>query len=293
MGIRVKNMGDLGLANALKDCSEHIIELLQNDLHHEAAMTINKLIQGRDEHVYIAVGQLTRGLHSAIVDFNVDGNLKIEFPQNKPSEIKDASDRLSYVMDMTEKAANRTMDMVEESAPIAATLGEEAEVLLSEWSRIRRREMNKKDFVELFGRVDGFLQDLCAGSKQLNTNMQNIVMEQGFQDLSGQVLKRVIALVKELEDNLVNLVTMASHVELVAGLHANEENKGPLAVNAGQPSSETNSQKGEDSPNTEGSQSKIRGNLNEGFGPQIHPGKHSDVVSGQDEVDELLSSLGF
>jgi chemotaxis regulatin CheY-phosphate phosphatase CheZ len=30
-----------------------------------------------------------------------------------------------------------------------------------------------------------------------------------------------------------------------------------------------------------------------GEGPQIHADKKEDVVSGQDEVDDLLSSLGF
>ncbi|MGO1273278.1 MAG: protein phosphatase CheZ, partial [Pseudomonas helleri] len=30
-----------------------------------------------------------------------------------------------------------------------------------------------------------------------------------------------------------------------------------------------------------------------GEGPQIHADKRSDVVSGQDDVDDLLSSLGF
>jgi chemotaxis protein CheZ len=64
-----------------------------------------------------------------------------------------------------------------------------------------------------------------------------------------------------VEDNLVSLVVMAGHVDQLTGtVHQIENN---------QPSAEL------------------------GVGPQIMPEQRKDVLSGQDDVDDLLSSLGF
>jgi chemotaxis protein CheZ len=84
-------------------------------------------------------------------------------------------------------------------------------------------------------------------------------MAQSFQDLTGQIIKRVITLVDDVEASLVNLVKLSSS-------------------QIAESSSDDSKQKSD--------KSKLEG-------PQI-PGKETDgAVSGQDEVDDLLSSLGF
>jgi len=90
-------------------------------------------------------------------------------------------------------------------------------------------------------------------------------MAQEFQDLTGQILRRVITLVQEVEDNLVELIRLSGgeKAEVEPGASASKETK-----------------------NTE--------DILKGVGPQV-PGVGDDggAVSGQDEVDDLLSSLGF
>ncbi|HET8848553.1 MAG TPA: protein phosphatase CheZ, partial [Marinobacter sp.] len=76
-----------------------------------------------------------------------------------------------------------------------------------------------------------------------------------------QVIQKVTALVKEVEENLLGLVVMASHVDQLTGtVHQIEEKKE---------------------------------SAEKGVGPQIKADQREDVVSGQDDVDDLLSSLGF
>ena len=248
----------------LQDCAKLLIEKLENDSFQEASSLIYNLIESRDRLIFSSVGKLTRGLHNAIVNFNVDGDLKSDPPSIESSEIHDATDRLNYVISLTQQAADKTMDLVEESAPIAMNLGQEAYNLQSDWLRLRRREMSKEEFAELYQRMDDFLKQMCDGTNQLSQNMQNIVLEQGFQDLTGQVLKRVIGLVRDVESELVNLVRMASQIEDITGIVTGEEQPEP-------------------------SRSK-KSHLE---GPQIHAHKRDDVVQGQDDVDDLLSSLGF
>jgi chemotaxis protein CheZ len=126
--------------------------------------------------------------------------------------------------------------------------------------------MTPDEFRALYTRLDIYFETLDAGTNKLNENMQNIILEQGFQDLTGQVLKKVINLVTEVECNLVSLMRIAGQVEAVVGIDVNEY------VN-------------KDGDNT--------GSDTVGEGPQYNAEKRSDVIDSQDNVDDLLSSLGF
>ncbi len=91
--------------------------------------------------------------------------------------------------------------------------------------------------------------------------MTEVLMAQGFQDLTGQILRRVIELVREVEDSLIGLLTAFGHVTVAA------EAK-PAAVRKPKAGHEAE-------------------------GPIIDAASRNDVVQGQDDVDDLLSSLGF
>lgn len=88
-------------------------------------------------------------------------------------------------------------------------------------------------------------------------------MAQDYQDLTGQIIRRVIALVEEVEGNLVQLVRIS----------------GQRIV--------------DDPQRSERKQSEASERMQKGEGPSIPGGDNEGVVSGQDEVDDLLSSLGF
>lgn len=246
----------------LQDCAKLLVEKLQNSDFTDASSLIHSLYEVRDRHVFQSVGRLTRALHNAIVNFNVDSGIARLEDQPSGSEIRDASDRLHYVLALTQEAANKTMDRVESSAPIAMNLGQEAATLKAEWDKLRRRELNKEQFSDLYERMGDFLEHLGTGTAQLNQNLQDIILEQGYQDLTGQVLKKVIELITDVEKELVDLVRIAGQVEDVAGI------------------------------TRETSPAKPVENL-KAEGPQIHAKQRADVVNGQDDVDDLLSSLGF
>ncbi|MFT6388394.1 MAG: chemotaxis protein CheZ [Cellvibrionaceae bacterium] len=251
----------------LRHCAVLLSEKLQSDNYEEASVLINCLTESRDKHVFQSVGTLTRALHDAIVNFNVDGGKKpsSEGTDEGGDELNDASSRLEYVIKLTQNAADKTMDMVEACAPISLELGQEALSLKGEWARLRNREMSPDEFRELYKRLDIFFEQLDVSTNTLNENLQNIILEQGFQDLTGQVLKKVINLVTEVEANLVSLVRIAGQVENVVGIEAGKK------------------------PD----KSKETGQDISGEGPQHKASQRNDVVTSQDDVDDLLSSLGF
>lgn len=245
----------------LQDCAKLLIDKLQNNNYQEASNLIQNLYEVRDRHIFTTVGKLTRALHSAIVNFHVDAEIEQIHEGEASSEIRDASDRLHYVIGLTQEAADKTMDRVESAAPIAMNLGQEAAALRNEWEKFRRRELSKEEFARLYARVGDFLQEMGESTDALNHNLQAIILEQGFQDLTGQVLKKVIGLITDVEKELVNLVRIAGQVEEVTGLTTEK--------------------------------TKVEVDKAAAEGPQIHAKVRDDVVSGQDDVDDLLSSLGF
>ena len=263
MGNSAKIQENEQFLTLLQESANQLVDCLQKDEYEMASRIIHTLIDARDRHIFNSVGQLTRALHTAIVNFNVDADITTNPPEIKRSEISDASDRLHYVLNLTEQAADKTMDRVEAAAPIAMNLGQEAHRLKDEWLRLRRREMSKEEFKDLFLRVDDFLEQMGDGTDQLNKSLQDIILEQGFQDLTGQALKKVIGLVTDVEKELVNLMRIAGQVEELTGL-------------AGESNTKTDQKKS-----------------SAGEGPAIHAEMRADVVRGQDDVDELLSSLGF
>lgn len=252
------------LESTLKMHATQLVESLEKGRFGEAVHLIHELNQTRDRGLYQEVGRLTRELHNAIVNFQIDpGNPHAQ----EISQITDATERLSYVVTMTEKAANRTMDLVEQSAPLVNDLGDEAQNLSADWGKFMRRELGADAFRELAKRIELYLARSERDSQKLSGYLNDILLAQDYQDLTGQVIKRVTQLVTEVESNLLKLVLMASHVDRFAGIQHDHE-----ALRAEQEQQKEPSR---------------------GEGPQIHADKREDVASNQDDVDDLLSSLGF
>ena len=248
----------------LKKHARELVESLERGRFGDAVQLIHQLNQTRDLGLYNEVGKLTRELHSAIVSFQIDPRM----PQaEEVSQITDATERLGYVVKLTENAANRTMDLVEESTPVLNDMAEQASVLSGDWQRFMRREVSATEFRDLARRVDGFLTSSAEGNRKVAGHMNDILLAQDYQDLTGQVIKRVTALVTEVESNLLKLVLMASQVDRFAGIEHDHQ--------------QLRDEKDQEKHPTRGE------------GPQIHADKREDVVSGQDDVDDLLSSLGF
>ena len=175
-------------------------------------------------------------------------------------DIPDARDRLSYVIEMTDKAANKTMDAVDSCLPIADKLIGDLNVITPKWQGLMRREIKVGDFKLLCHQVDAMVKESASSALSLKSSLTDILMAQDFQDLTGQMIKRVIELVQEIETKLVGILTVCQT--------SNQE-------------SEIDNNKNSDKKDIDAE------------GPIINAQERDDVVNGQDDVDDLLSSLGF
>lgn len=254
-------MTDQADQDSLVECARTLVNQLESGDAKEAMHTIANLHKQRDQVLFQEVGKLTRSLHESIKNFSIDsGNTQV---REEMSHLEDASQRLNYVIEKTEQAANKTMDLVEGTMPISSNLRESAKSLKADWERLMRKEMNAEEFRNLTKHVDLFLTNTVVEAGKIDSGLSDILLAQDFQDLTGQVIKRVIQLVKEVESSLVSLVTMASAIDDITGVKHELPVKIEVANDIGPE------------------------------GPIIDADKRDDVVSGQDDVDALLSSLGF
>jgi chemotaxis protein CheZ len=125
--------------------------------------------------------------------------------------------------------------------------------------------MNVDEFRDMSKEIDEFLDVTRDHAGKIHGNLSEVMMAQGFQDLTGQIIRRVITLVQEVEDNLVELIRLSGGARLERG----QETREPVAVE-------------------ESAEDVMRG-----VGPSVPGVDEGGSVSGQDEVDDLLSSLGF
>ena len=233
--------------------SKDLLACLERGDENGAREVLDELTRLRETELYQEMGKLTRELHDSIMAFGKDDTL-INLAQ---AEIPDARSRLRHVIKMTDDAANRTLTAVEESLPICEDVTQNSSDLHEKWRRFIQRDMNVQEFRELSLLIDKFLEGNTDQVKELRAKLNEILMAQDFQDLTSQIIKRVIGLVEDVESNLVNLVKLAG---------------GNINVEFERTTDEDHSI--------------------EATGPAV-PGVDTNVVSGQDEVDELLSSLGF
>lgn len=251
------NVDTESLGREIRSLAESLLsELEQGDVTRAVAL-VGELNEIRDRTLYNEIGKLTRSLHEAIKNLQVDAEV------GASSEIAMASDKLAYVLEMTDKSANRTMDLVDAGMPLAADIHQRANDLGEQWQRFLRKEIKPDEFRALSKDIQKFLQDSASASSQLKVQLSDILLAQDFQDLTGQVIHKVAALAKNVESRLLQLVVMAGQVDKITGMDHSEleESMAPRDAIAAE-------------------------------GPQIDKTKE-DVVASQDDVDDLLSSLGF
>ncbi|KZN39464.1 protein phosphatase CheZ [Pseudoalteromonas luteoviolacea] len=241
--------------------AKQLVEYLENGEQEKADQILIEATNKEQSELFAEVGKLTRQLHESLKNFELDTRLSDLTTEALP----DAKQRLNYVMEMTENAANKTMDAVEASLPLAQELADELSEIKPTWDRLMSRDIQLGEFKSLCHDLNDFMQSSQGRTDELQSLMTNVLMAQDYQDLTGQVIRRVIELVREVEDSLIHLLTVFGAAEV-----------GQLSA-APKPQEVV----------------ETTDELSGPEGPIIDAEERDDVVSGQDEVDDLLSSLGF
>lgn len=230
-----------------------LVSHLETGNQEGAVSVIAELAGVRDSLLFREVGRLTRELHDSINGFMMDARLA-DIAQ---TQMPDAAERLRYVISTTEQAANTTLGAVEDSLPLADSLRSDARHLAEQWERFNSRKLSVDDFRELSAELSAFLSATQTNSEALHDKLSEVLLAQGYQDITGQIIRKVISLVDDVEGKLVELVRLSGN-----------------------------------RPKT-GSAAAVDGRDIAAQGPAVPGVDRAEMVNGQDDVDDLLSSLGF
>lgn len=202
---------------------------------------------GQDK-VFQRVGQMARQLHDTLGDLGYN-----ELLESTVSALPDAKDRLNYIANLTEQAACKVLNATDIANPLLDQLEVGAADLAGRWDALFANKMGVEEFKHLAGETRSFLKTgVPQKTEATKAQLLDIMMAQDFQDLTGQVIKRIIAVAQEIEAQLMGVL-----IETMPGERRTES---------------------------------VISLLN---GPVINAEGQSDVVATQQQVDDLLGSLGF
>jgi len=204
-------------------------------------------IQQGDEDMLHRIGQMTRGLHDSLRGLGLDKMI-----EQAAHEIPDARDRLKYVAKMTEQAADRVLNATDIANPLQDEIAKQAAALEVRWNNVMKTPSVKSEYNEAAQETVEFIQKTIENTTLTKAQLLEIMMAQDFQDLTGQVIKKITELAQNLEQQLCQMLIDFS----------------PSTV-------------------------KKEANNSLMNGPQIAPETTVNVVSNQEQVDDLLDSLGF
>jgi chemotaxis protein CheZ len=152
---------------------------------------------------------------------------------------------------MTEQAADRVLNAAEEMQPWQESMQRDALALDTRWQDWFDHPVELDQARALVNDTRALLKDIPEKTQASQNNLMEIILAQDFQDLTGQVITKMLGVVTMIETELVQV----------------------LIDNAPQERRE-----------------ETRSLLN---GPEVRPNGKADIVANQDQVDDLLASLGF
>jgi len=199
------------------------------------------------EVVFNRIGQLTRKLHDSLRELGYDKAL-----EDTARQIPDAQERLKYIAKMTEQAASRVLNACDVAKPTQADLDARIRALGTRWDKMFANALSVDEFKQLAADTRTFFAVAPTQVGLVSTQLDEIMLAQDFQDLTGQVIKRVVEVVQGIEGQLVQVL-----IEVMP-----DEKKAATS----------------------------EGLMN---GPVINATGRADVLTSQQQVDDLLESLGF
>jgi chemotaxis protein CheZ len=194
-------------------CVEALAEALRTEDEKAFFAAVDHIVHMREPGMFTELRKLTGDLQKALERFSIESKLA-DIAEN---EIPDARARLNHVISMTDEAAHHTLDLVEQSGPLA------------------------------------FLPTARADSEAIRRNLSDVLLAQGYQDLTGQIIRSVMKLVEELERALTDLSRLSGDVVEHASM----------------------------------------GESSAGHGPAVPGVTKGEIATGQTDVDALLSGLGM
>lgn len=154
-----------------------------------------------DKPMYERLGAIVRLLHDSLRELGFDKALT-----EASSQMSDAQDRLEYVATLTEQAANKVLNTLDEGMPAQDELSKQAKQMDDRWQQLFAGKISIDEFKVLAGDTAKFTSMVCDATEKERARLLEIMMAQDFQDITGQLIKKVVVITKTVEKELAELL---------------------------------------------------------------------------------------
>ncbi len=176
----------------LASCLRMLLSAVESGDEAGVERGLAELLRVREEGLFVHLARLTRELHRALGELGLDSRLS----DLAGSGIPDACGRLDYVMQVTEQAAHRTLDLVDSTRALAGNILGRATAMQDSAAR----------------------QAILEDTTTLRHQLTELAQAQEYQDIAGQTIKRVIGLVRSVEQALLDLLRAAGTRPTMTGM---------------------------------------------------------------------------
>jgi chemotaxis protein CheZ len=175
--------------------------------------------------IFDRLGGLVRMMHDSMRELGYDRSLS-----DVASQISDAQGRLEYVASLTEQAANKVLNATDVGMPEQDLLAKNAKTLGTRWENLFSGKMSVDDFKVLAADSKTFTNTVVVSTDAEKARLLEIMMAQDFQDLTGQLIKKVLIITQAVERELAQILIDNAPTELKE--KAIELMEGPSVPNA-------------------------------------------------------------
>ncbi|MGV8900236.1 MAG: protein phosphatase CheZ [Burkholderiaceae bacterium] len=185
-----------------------------------------------EKPMYERLGGIVRLLHDSIRELGQQHPFN-----NLNSQIGDAQDRLAYVATLTEQAANKVLNATEAGMPAQETLSNTAKEMKGRWSDLYDGKLSVEEFKLLADDTRNFTSSVIDVTDEEKARLLEIMMAQDFQDLTGQLIKKIVTITQAVEHELAQLLWDNAPEEMKDKPQAQDEAvvdlmQGPMAPSA-------------------------------------------------------------
>jgi chemotaxis protein CheZ len=154
------------------------------------------------EGVFNRIGHMARALHDTLGQLGYD-----KLIEKTVSALPDAKDRLTYIANLTEQAACRVLNATDIASPLVDDMENSSKALGARWDKVFANQLSTDEFKALAIETREFLnKKIPQKTQETHAQLTEIMMAQDFQDLTGQVIKKVVGLAQELESGLMTVL---------------------------------------------------------------------------------------
>ncbi|WP_075258926.1 protein phosphatase CheZ [Herbaspirillum camelliae] len=168
-----------------------------------------------DKPMYARLGGIVRLLHDSMRELGYDRSLN-----DVASQIGDAQSRLEHIATLTEQAANKVLNALDSGMPAQDRLQEQAKDINDRWSRLYAGQMSIDEFKQLAGDSQKFSAAVVESTEAEKARMLEIMMAQDFQDITGQLIKKIVGITTTAERELAQLLRDNAPPEVRAQIEA-------------------------------------------------------------------------